>query len=76
MAKLKLDYEVVELVHRISHYTAPTNYIRGYSIERNANGPTIVTVTFFADEQFSQHYDEVIDDSPASEQVASVERES
>ena len=51
---LQLDYEIENLVSRIGADSNPRKYITKYSIDRDVNGPTIVTVQFIADEQFSK----------------------
>ena len=53
MPHIQLDDEVAELVKRIGVVDQPGNFIKDYTIARNYPGPTLVTVTFMADEQFS-----------------------
>lgn len=54
VSKLQIDDEVEGLVQRIGAIPSPRNYITGYDIRRDVNGPTVVTVSFIADEEFSK----------------------
>lgn len=54
MGRIKLDDEVAQLVKRIGTDESSIKYITEYTISRIAGGPAIVTVTFIADEHFSQ----------------------
>ncbi len=50
---LQLDYEIENLVSRIGALPMPRVHIAKYSVDRDVDGPTIVTIQFFADEHFS-----------------------
>lgn len=56
---LDLDLEVAALVSRIGRSERPKSYMQGYNVSRVGGEPTIVTVTFIADEKFSQPAEKV-----------------
>lgn len=54
MTSMELDDEVSNLVKRIGNLRNPKNYISSYNVNRRFEGPTLVTVTFIADDEFSK----------------------
>jgi hypothetical protein len=50
-----LDDEVAALIMRIGSSLNPKNHIGAYTVERDVNAPTTVTVKLYVDEQFSSY---------------------
>lgn len=54
VTRLTLDDEVADLLSRVGAEPNILNYIAGYDVSRKVAGPTLVTVTLYADAEFSK----------------------
>lgn len=63
--RLNLDEDVRDLIQRAGASSNTLGHVKEYSVDRPHQGPTTVTMTFFADEQFS-----AVLSNPIQEEVA------